>query len=471
MKSDGQTLDLFGEGARDAHVEVAPQVEPPVVAGDLLDDEVGPGVPALEPYDAELVEPVDLDPVEEPRVRLPREPRVWSVAEVNRSVREMLEDYLPPLWVSGEVANWTAHRSGHRYFTLKDDQAQIRCVMWRSDARRLPIDPENGMNVKVFGGLTLYEARGEYQLSVRQIEAKDAEGLWRLAFEKLRKTLDAEGLLDPRRKRPLPRHPRTVGIVTSATGAALRDMLTVIRRRAPWTRVLVRSCRVQGEGAGVDVADAIRVLAASQRADVLIVARGGGSIEDLWAFNEEPVARAIAACPLPVISGVGHEIDVTIADLVADHRAPTPTAAAEAAVPDARQLVEALGALPPRLARALRGAVERRGRRIADAGARLERGMRGRIAPTGQRVSRAADRMTVVVERRLERRRQALAAAAGKLNALSPLATLERGYAVALGEAGHVLRRTTDFRPGLRFDLRVVDGAVRCQATDTEKGA
>jgi exodeoxyribonuclease VII large subunit len=452
MREDGKTLDLFGEPL-ETDVEVAPQLD----------------VPEVEPFDAELAEPpdpleVDAEP-DAPAVRAPREPRVWSVAEVNRSVREMLEDYLPPLWVSGEVANWTAHRSGHRYFTLKDDQAQLRCVMWRSDARRLPNDPENGMNVKVFGGLTLYEARGEYQMSVRQIEAQDAEGLWRLAFEKLRKKLDGEGLLDPRRKRALPRHPRTVGIVTSATGAALRDMLTVIRRRAPWTRVLVRSCRVQGEGAAVDVADAIRLLAGSGRADVLIVARGGGSIEDLWAFNEEAVARAIAASPLPVISGVGHEIDVTIADLVADHRAPTPTAAAEAAVPEARQLAEGLRVLPARLARALRGAVERRGRRITDAGVRLERGMRGRIGPTGQRIVRAGDRIERAMGRRVERRRQTLAGVAGRLHALSPLATLERGYAVALAEGGRVLRRMADFTPGRPFDLRVVDGNVRCEPT------
>ena len=467
MKQDGQTLDLFGGGALEEPVEVAPQVEAGAAEAALLDDEIGPGVPALEPFDAELADPIEVEldrtAAEETRVRAPRQPKVWSVAEVNRSVREMLEDYLPPLWVSGEVGNWTAHRSGHRYFTLKDDQAQIRCVMWRSEARRLPIDPENGMNVKVFGGLTLYEARGEYQLAVRQIEAQDADGLWRLAFEKLRKKLDGEGLLDPRRKRPLPRHPRTVGIVTSATGAALHDMLTVIRRRAPWTRVLVRSCRVQGEGAAADVADAIRALAASGRPDVLIVARGGGSIEDLWAFNEEPVARAIASCPLPVISGVGHEIDVTIADLVADHRAPTPTAAAEAAVPEARQLAEAMGVLPARLARALRGAVERRGRRIADAGARLERGMRGRIAPTEQKIERAAERAERALRRRVERRRQVLGALAGRLHALSPLATLERGYAVALADGGRVLRRVADFSPGRAFDLRVMDGSVHCE--------
>ena len=397
------------------------------------------------------------------------EPRVWSVAELNRAVRDMIEESLPPLWVSGEVANWIAHRSGHRYFTLKDDQAQLRCVMWRSEARRLPIDPENGMNVRVFGTLTLYEARGEYQLSVRRLEARDAEGLWRLAFEKLRRELDADGLLAPERKRPLPPHPRGVGIVTSATGAALGDMLAVLRRRAPWTRVIVRCCRVQGDGAAAEVADAIAVLAGSCRADVLIVGRGGGSIEDLWAFNEEVVARAIATCPLPVISGVGHEADVTISDLVADYRAPTPTAAAEAAVPDGLQLAEGIRALPMRLARALQSAVERRGRRISDSGERLERAVRAKTAPARLRIVRAGDLLEVALGHRLERYRQELRATIGRLDALSPLATLRRGYAVALGDGGRVLRSVDDFAPGQRFRLCVSDGAVRCRTERAEK--
>jgi exodeoxyribonuclease VII large subunit len=452
VKLDRQTLDLFG-GAAPAEPERAAPLEAEATGPD---EQVFDELPEVH------------HGADEEGVRVRSEPRVWTVAEVNRSVREMLEDYLPPLWVSGEIANWTAHRSGHRYFTLKDDQAQIRCVMFRSDARALPIDPGDGMNVRVFGGLTLYEARGEYQLTVRRLEAQDAEGLWRLAFEKLRKQLDDEGLLDPRRKRPLPRFPRSVGIVTSTTGAALRDIVTVLRRRAPWTRVVVRNCRVQGEGAAVDVADAIRVLAASGRVDVLIVGRGGGSIEDLWAFNEEAVARAIAACPLPVISAVGHEIDVTIADLVADHRAPTPSAAAEAAVPDGLVLEDALRMLPSRLGRALQGAVERRGRRVVEAGLKLERAVQGRLGPLRDRIGRAEERMERSVDRRVERRRQHLGALAGKLDALSPLAVLGRGYAVALDGAGHVLRRVADLPTGKDFTLRVSDGPVDCRVRGEE---
>ena len=436
MRTDGKTIDLFGQPERDASVPVL----------DTSDDVV------------------ELDAPEEPEVQVQTPPKVWTVSEVNRSVKEMLEDFLPPLWVSGEVANWTAHRSGHRYFTLKDDQAQIRCVMWKSDARRLPIDPEDGMNVRAFGGLTLYEVRGEYQLAVRQLEAQDADGLWALAFEKLRRKLDHEGLLDPTRKRPLPRFPSAVGIVTSVTGAALRDILTVLRRRAPWTRVVLRSCRVQGEGAAVEVADAIRVLAASGLVEVLIVGRGGGSIEDLWAFNEEVVARAIADCHLPVIAAVGHEIDVTIADLVADYRAATPSAAGEAAVRDGAVLRDALRRLRVRLSRALRGAADRRGRRITDVRVRLEQGVKGRLAPLRQRTLRGEEFLGRAVERRLERCRQSLQAAAGKLNALSPLSVLGRGYSVALGEGGRVLRRVADFDPGLPFTLRIADGRVVCEA-------
>ena len=252
-------------------------------------------------------------------------PRIWSVAELNRAVRGLLEFEFPPLYVAGEVANWKRASSGHCYFTLKDEAAQLRCVMWRSDATRLPIDPEEGMRVRAFGSATLYEARGDFQLNVRSLEGEGEAGLWKLAFEKLRARLEAEGLLDPARRRPIPAFPRSVGVVTSLSGAALRDILTVIGRRAPWTRVVLYGTRVQGEGASLEIAAAIGKLGGSGEVDLLIVGRGGGSIEDLWAFNEEPVARAIAECPVPVISAVGHETDVTIADLVADLRAPTPT--------------------------------------------------------------------------------------------------------------------------------------------------
>jgi exodeoxyribonuclease VII large subunit len=419
-------------------------------------------------------------------------PRVWTVSELNGVLRAFLEDAFGELTVTGEVANWTRARSGHCYFTLKDESAQIRCVIWRRDAARLPVDPEEGMALRVRGRVTMYETRGELQLQVRELEADGGDGLWKLAFERLKGTLEREGLLDPARKRPLPRFPRTVGIVTSPTGAAIRDILTVIRRRAPWTRVLVRAARVQGEGAAEEIARALAVLAASGRVDMIIVGRGGGSIEDLWAFNEEPVARAVAASPVPVISAVGHETDVTISDLVADLRAPTPSAAAEAAVRDRAALAEALDRVRPRLARCLRAQAERRrlrldeGARRATAGVRrtveLRRGALERIshrtvpaakallAPRWTRVDRVGERLERAVRHGIGERRGRLAQAAARVEALSPLSTLRRGYAVPLSPEGTVLRRAQDFGTHPRFHLRVVDGRIECETLGIEDG-
>ena len=418
-------------------------------------------------------------------------PRVWRVSQVNKAVRRMLEGTLESLWISGEIANWKRVRSGHCYFTLKDESAQIRSVLFRQDAERLPIDPEDGMEVRVFGSLTLYEARGEYQFVGRQLEAQGNEGLWRIAFDKLKAKLDAEGLTAPGRKRPLPRYPMTVGVVTSTTGAALRDIISVLGRRAPWVRVLVAGSRVQGDGAALEIANAIRTLAETGQPDVMIVGRGGGSIEDLWAFNEEVVARAIAACPIPVISAVGHEVDVTIADLVADMRAPTPSAAGEAAVPDAETLAESLAALRPRMRRAVRNAVASRTRAISEGPDRLARALMRKVQPVVERLRRDQDRATLGIERVIEGRaarvdvlprlergmrgrmdsaRRDLRAAAGRLDALSPLATLKRGYAVPLTPEGRVLRSINEFKAGTAFDLRVSDGQVRCETTDTQEG-
>ena len=366
-------------------------------------------------------------------------PRVWTVSQVNRAVRLLLEQTLPQLWVTGEVANFRRHRSGHCYFTLKDGTAQLRCVMFRREARALPTDPEEGMTLRVFGGLTLYEARGAYQFVVTRLEAEHAEGMWKLAFDRLRRKLDAEGLTDPARRRPLPEFPRTVGVVTSPGSAALRDIIAVTARRAPWLRLLVRGAAVQGRGSGAGIADAITTLA-GRGVDLIVVARGGGSIEDLWGFNEEPVARAVAECPVPVVSGVGHETDVTICDLVADLRAATPSAAAEAVAPDRKALARRLDGLRQRLGRTL--AAQARTRRW-----RLDSG---------------ASRLSEAVRRRVRREAGRLAAAAAAMEALSPLSTLARGYAVPLDEQGRLLRTTRDFTPARHFRLRVVDGSVPC---------
>ena len=284
--------------------------------------------------------------------------QIWSVSEVNSAIRRLIEDSVDTLWVRGEVGNWKRYPSGHCYFSIKDDRSELRCVMFARDAGFLPSDPENGMEVRVSGNLTLYEKKGAYQLSVRRIESEGAEGLWRIAFEKLKSQLEAEGLLDSSVKKPLPRYPGVVGIVTSTEGAALRDVISVLDRRAPWTRVLVRGARVQGDGAANEIAKAIEDLVATGEPEVIIVGRGGGSIEDLWAFNEEVVARAISRSTIPVVSAVGHEIDVTISDLVADLRAPTPSAAAEAVVPDAADIRGGLADMPRQLAKALQAVLE-----------------------------------------------------------------------------------------------------------------
>lgn len=391
------------------------------------------------------------------------EPRVWSVTQVNRAVRGLLEDTIESLWISGEVANWTRARSGHCYFTLKDEQSQLRSVMFKTEAETLPADPEEGTTVRAFGGLTLYEARGEYQLVVRRLEAQDAEGLWRQAFERLRLKLEAEGLLAPERKRALPRFPKAVGVVTSLVGAALADILTVVRRRAPWTRVVVRGARVQGEGSGDEVAEAIAALGGSGLVDVLIVGRGGGSLEDLWAFNEEVVARAIVACPVPVISAVGHEVDVTISDLVADVRAPTPSAGAEAAVEDGEGLSDALSVTRTRMSGALRAITFRRREVLGVRLGQLRRSGVGLVQPRREAVSRTGDRMESAVRGIAMLKKARLTEVAGKMDVLSPLATLGRGYALPQDASGRILRTVEAFEKGDRFSLRVSDGSVPCE--------
>jgi exodeoxyribonuclease VII large subunit len=408
---------------------------------------------------------VNLDLFDPPRP----EKSVWTVSEINRAVRGLLETSLPPLWISGEVANWKRAGSGHRYFTLKDEAAQLRCVMWRGEAARLPTDPAEGMRVRAHGQLTLYEARGDYQLVVRSLEGEEGEGLWKLAFDRLARKLEEEGLLAPERKRPIPRIPQCVGLVTSTTGAAVHDILTVLRRRAPWVRVLVRGTRVQGEGAAEEIADAVRTLGGSGLPEVLIVGRGGGSREDLWAFNEEPVARALADCPVPTISAVGHEVDVTISDLVADLRAPTPSAAAESVAPDVEEVLRHFRAAGERLARGLRRGVDGRRRLLENGEAGLRREGRGLVEPRRKALESARAGLYRAVHSTVASRRNLLARLSGKVDALSPLSTLRRGYAVPLGPGGRVLREVRDFSPGEVFQLRVVDGRIGCEVRDIQQ--
>jgi exodeoxyribonuclease VII large subunit len=294
---------------------------------------------------------------------------VCTVSELAMRIKAKLEDQFPAVWVEGEISNLRTPSSGHAYFTLKDDGAQLRCVLFRGRGRRVAFQPEDGMQVLAFGGLDVYIARGEYQLVVELLEPKGV-GALQLAFEQLKRKLAGEGLFEEARKRPLPSFPRTIGIVTSPTGAAIRDMLHVIGRRFADLRILITPVRVQGEEAPGEIVAALRDLQAVEDLDVIIVGRGGGSIEDLWAFNDERVARAIAACRVPVISAVGHETDFTIADFVADLRAPTPSAAAELVVREKLQVARALATLYENLKQAMADRLERERERVEALGKR-----------------------------------------------------------------------------------------------------
>ena len=356
--------------------------------------------------------------------------RVYTVGELTREVKGLHENELGFVWVVGEISNARRPSSGHIYLTLKDESAQLQAVVFRGVASRLRFDLEDGLEVTAFGRLTVYEPRGQYQIIVERLEPKGL-GALQLAFEQLKKKLQQEGLFDPVHKKPIPSMPATIGVVTSATGAALRDILNVIERRFPRVRVLLNPVRVQGEGAAAEIAQAVREMNEYGGIDVLIVGRGGGSLEDLWVFNEEVVARAIFASQIPVISAVGHEIDVTIADFVADKRALTPTEAAELAVPREDVLLESLDALRTRLAQALSG-------RLAKAKQRLEaigksyafRQPVDRIRQRQQRLDEVFSRLNRSVQHSTHLTQERLGALGSKLEALSPLGILERGYSL-----------------------------------------
>lgn len=364
-----------------------------------------------------------------------------AVAELNETAKAVIEGAFPRLWVKGEVSNLTKHRNGHWYFTLRDATAQLTCVVWARDTRRIPAVPNEGMHVMARGQLTVYAAQGKMQFQVDALEA-EGEGLWKKAFDETKARLDRDGLTAAARKRPLPRFPRTVAVITSPDGAALRDIVSVIRRRNPGVSVVVIPAAVQGDAAPESICAALDRLDRWGGADVLIIGRGGGSREDLWAFNHEQVARALAACRVPTISAVGHETDFTIVDFVADVRAATPSVAAESAVPVLAEVRTAVRLLAGAMSDALED--------------RLQRGARD----LRQRSEGLAQRARRVVERRRARVQQL----AGRIEALSPLGVLARGFAVARGLEGHALPRLGAFTAGERFDLLLQDGRVRALA-------
>jgi len=361
-----------------------------------------------------------------------------SVELLTQQAKDVIEGAFPRIWIRGEMSDFKPHRNGHWYFCLRGASAQIKCVMWSRDQRGVPTAPEDGMQVVALGQPTVYPAQGALQCTIYAIDAV-GDGLWRKALDEATARLRADGLLEPSRKRALPRFPRRVAVITSPDGAALRDIIAVMRRRCPTVEIVLVPAKVQGDGAPADLARAIDCVARWGHADTVIIGRGGGAREDLWAFNSEIVARSLAACAIPTISAVGHEVDITLCDLVADHRAATPSAAAEAAVP---VLAEARAEAAAMLL-ALREALVRQVQRRRD------------------RVERAAHDLHVGVTRTTERRSARMTAIAGKLHALSPLATLARGYAVARDASGATLASTSDFVPGVDFDLLLRDGTVR----------
>jgi exodeoxyribonuclease VII large subunit len=385
---------------------------------------------------------------------------VLRVSELNRLLRTCLEADVPEVWVAGEISNLRVPSSGHSYFRLKDEAGQIAAVLFRSAARQLRFAPQDGMAVLAHGRVSVYEARGDLQLYVDALEPRGL-GTAQLALEELKRRLAAEGLFAAERKRELPRWPRRVGIVTALTGAAVHDIVITLRGRLPSVRVVVRPVRVQGQQAGADIVAALADLAAEPEVEVIIVGRGGGSIEDLWAFNEERVARAIVASPVPVVSAVGHEIDVTLADLAADCRAATPTAAATLVVPDARQLQQHLTRRAEGLATALRLVLRRRRERLAVV-ARLLRDPRQMLQRQRLRIDELGERGARAVRAALRGARARAAAAGERLHALSPLAVLERGYAIARRvPGGTVVRAAAEITAGDRLDLVFRAGGAR----------
>jgi exodeoxyribonuclease VII large subunit len=441
--------------------------------------------------------------------RKAREQRVFTVSELTREVKGLLEARFPAVLVKGEVSNLKAPSSGHLYFTLKDQDACLDAVLFKTEARRLKFAVANGLSILARGRLSLYEPQGRYQLICDAVEPLGA-GALQIAFEQLKERLSKEGLFDKARKRPLPFLPKRIAIVTSPSGAVVHDFLRVLHRRFPNLPVLVVPVRVQGDGAAQEIARGIRRACAQPGVEVVVVARGGGSLEDLWAFNEEVVARALSLCTVPTVSAVGHETDVTIADFAADVRAPTPTAAAELIARVKDELAAELLARRARLLRAWRSQLERQRGQLARSSARIadprrllgDRRLRldrlqqrlealasadlaqraaalrklrerlqaqhpqERLHRLHREVARLEEKLKVCMARALAARHQRFQGLAGRLDALSPLRVLARGYAVAFDERGHAVHSSSEVQPGERLRLRLHDGELTAQVID-----
>lgn len=446
--------------------------------------------------------------INDPFARLNLDREVLSVSQLNNRARLLLEDVFSGIWVEGEISNLARPASGHIYFTLKDGQAQVRCALFRQNAARVRLALRDGLAVKVRGKVSLFEGRGDYQLILDAVEPA-GDGALRLAFEALKEKLGAEGLFASTGKIALPAHPRRIGIVTSPTGAVIRDIISVFRRRAPQVELNLIPTAVQGREATAQIVRALQ-RADAQGFDALILARGGGSLEDLWCFNDEAVARAVAACSTPIVSAVGHETDVSIADFVADVRAPTPSAAAELLAPDSSELLQRLHNLQRRLVLHMQGRLARerlrldgvskrlrhpgerlrqQAQRLDDLDMRLRRAFNQQLASQRERLARLdarlaaqhpgrslallrqrldglAERLPRAMQGQLRNQRQRLGALAGQLQIVSPLATLGRGYSILLDERGQAVRSAVQTQPGQRLKARLSEGELDVRVED-----
>ncbi len=440
---------------------------------------------------------------------------IYSISRLNSEVRAVLDASFPLLWVEGEISNLAKPSSGHIYFSLKDPYSQVRCTMFRMKRLRLRFEPENGMQVLVRARPNLYEARGDFQLNIEHMEP-GGEGLLRQAFEQLKQRLDQEGLFDTYHKQPLPGFPQQIGVITSPSGAAIQDVISVLKRRYPAVPVLIYPVQVQGESAAREITQALQLANKRKECDLMILTRGGGSLEDLMAFNDEQLARAIFESKIPIISAVGHEIDFTISDFVADQRAPTPSAAAELATPDSGELAERyadlqrqlnhqierrldtislgmenisrrlsqlhpgvqlgqkqqrLDELELRIGRALEAMHQQSKHRVANLQARLLGG--SPIQHTGilkQKTTQLQRRMQISVANQHKLLKQRLAAAIGNLNTLSPLATLERGYSITTKlPEGSIIQSSADITVGDRIETRLAKGKLSCVVESKEE--
>lgn len=400
-------------------------------------------------------------------------PPVFSVSRLTQLIQGTLQSTFSSIWVSGEISEVSRPHSGHIYFTLKDETSQIRGVIWRSAASRLRFQLEDGQQVVCLGDIDVYPPRGTYQLMVRQVEPQGL-GALQLAFKQLQKRLEGEGLFDPRHKRPLPTFPRRVGFVTSPSGAAIRDFLQVAARRFSGVHFFVIPARVQGEGAAQEIARGIELAnRMDPPLDVLVVGRGGGSLEDLWSFNEEVVVRAIFASQVPIVSAVGHEIDVTLADLVADVRALTPSEAAERIIPSADELTSRLAALQRRMAALLRARLSTARNHVEQlARRRILRDPRSLVYDLSRRLDDLDQQATRAIRRRFDRSRDNVASLAARLDSLSPLAVLARGYSMTMRfESGEVIRNAADVAVGDLVSTRLLSGEVTSRVERVANGS